>query len=233
MFCHCRNGNGHIKQKPRTIEDHRRQYPRLPSPPRIVQPSSSLGSSPRPLGSRIFDDITNSPSIRHPSPNPLTPPACPHTPIQQDCIDNPLSSPEHGNNPVDQDSPVHSPRPVRRAVRWHRDPHVGDEGNADDEELPDYPPAIDHEFHDPLIPMNTHWLEVDLAETHFDNLGDEGQQIEDDAFLDENFGLPDSADNRVPEQEQLFQLPMDEEPTADPEDDPNEEIDLGECCAAF
>jgi hypothetical protein len=127
-------------------------------------------------------------------------------------------------------SPVRSPRRIMNA------PRQLDEG--EDEELPDLAPPDDREHQFDQLFDDEAALEAQIDEELLGDLDEDlgsgaDSDLEDD-YYSENFGLPDANEEPLGDVplERQFQLPLDDNPEP-PGDDPDDEVDLGERCAAF
>ncbi|KAG8705692.1 hypothetical protein FRC08_001513 [Ceratobasidium sp. 394] len=198
-YCHCEKCKGKIKQKPRTIDDHRTRYPRQPA-----SPGSGAEGDDAPAGSIVQqyiggdypEDIMYQP--RPQSSSPVLSPQ-PASPAQHDESDDDhehvmrLSSSPRADTP-----PV--PPPGRQIVDDEfRDPieQVDNAGQLPDDEM-----DLDREYpFDRLLDdiPNEHHEHDELL--NLDEYNAEPEEIDlNDELDNENFGLPDD-EARDPEAE--------------------------------
>lgn len=215
-FCHCARCRGLVKQKPRTIDDHRTRYPRSSNTPGLLGETEDEDASGArgPSGGPNVADAPPHEFPSSPDPHRCTRPAS--------RVSDPLSAGAKSGSLSPERSGPHVPIGANEL-----------EGLLDPEpfELED-----EHAFDNLLddLPGN-HW-----HEQHHHFLGLAGQNSEtgdiidpNNVLYDENFGLPDGGDAHNDAAMPQFQFLPGEEPEPAPDDDGDDDIDPEALCAAF
>lgn len=234
-YCHCGRCRGTVKQKPRTIDDHRTRYPRDLS--LGLEPDAQREDSPERAGhpslNNEVDHHHDPPYQSSPSPDSII---LPNQPASQDWNDELENLPE----PVDR---LANPLEAHMAPGTPPDiPMLGDELDELDEiyGLGDNDAEADNEYpFDRLLdyPNNDHHdhrFFNDMDADYGNN--PEGDHLNNE-LNHEDFGLPDGDD--APEIELpgfQFELDegLDEELNQVPDDDPDDAgEDPGAVCEAF
>ncbi|KAG8693627.1 hypothetical protein FRC08_008998 [Ceratobasidium sp. 394] len=188
---------------------------------------------------RVLGDVINSPGPARRFPGRQQVPSSPPPPGQAppparapECVGSPnwTLSPRP-ESPIRFDGDFDAPTPPPSPGHLVRSPRRADE--SVDDELPEFEPHAGHDsafeqyLDSPLGDFDQNEDSDDLMNANFNF-----ERDEDDPH-DPDFGLPAGSDDAPPEEGPLFQFPLNEDLESNLDDDPDEEVNQGDRCAAF